>query len=525
MNLNKKTIYLTYFYILSRIGCLFLLFILSFPILGQNVNFTQFHLSPAQTNPAMITMSNQSRVIFNYRSQSIAAGQVFATPMVTYIQPWIKERLYRKAAFGVSVLQDKTGEQGVLTTTGGLLTAAANLNLNPLSASEYKTYLSIGAQGGYFQRRVNPDVLTAGNQWDGSLGYNPNTPINENILSANANFPVISAGMMFYMADSCANTKAFFGFAAQNINRPNVGFFGEKVKQTMHFSLMGGINIYNQNNFKIQPNFRWVQQGTTNQIRIGSLFYYNFSNAEGALEGGNIGLGAWYDENGAMIMSLEFSQNNLFAGFSYDLGANNPTRSLGSTAMEFSVGIKFGKRCLTQRAGPKEREMIRDTSEIEVKNADGVMKYTIVALVKDGEVMQTDTIGRQFFPNEVALAIPTDEDLKIFKKQAFFYYLSDDISRSTASYLDQIAATMLKFKGIRIELAGHTCNIGDDNQTLSLNRAKAIQKYLTDKGVDANRFELVGFADKKPILANTTEYGRTKNRRVEFRVLSTGAQK
>jgi type IX secretion system PorP/SprF family membrane protein len=517
---NKKNLFCL---ILCRIGLFLAIGIIQCSVIwAQNVSFSQYQLAPVQSNPAFILNSNQTRVIFNYRSQEIAAGQSYVSPMISVIHPWISKKTTRKGAFALSFLQDKTGEGGILTTNGGLATFASNFNLSPSSLKSHHIYLGVGVQGGYFQRRVNPDALTWASAWNGTI-YNPLEPINEDLLSANTAFPIFNAGTTLYLADSCANVKGFLGVNIQNLNRPNVGFFGSKVQQPMFMSIMAGYNVYDRNNITIQPNVRWVRESQTNQIRAGVLAYYKFANASGALEDGNIGLGAWYDENGAAIASLEFNQKNFFAGFSYDLGATSNIKTLGNAAMELSIGLKFGKKCLGNRT-PKEKELIPDTLRPEVKNEDGVIKYTIVAWLDGKEVVRTDTIQRDFLPNVVDNAVPTEEELKILKKQGFFYYLSEDISRATSGLLDQVAVLMNKYKRIRIEIIGHTCDIGNDNQTLSVSRAKRVQKYLTDKGVDIKRLEISGVGDTQPVLSNKTEYGRTKNRRVEFKLLDGKGQ-
>ena len=68
------------------------------------------------------------------------------------------------------------------------------------------------------------------------------------------------------------------------------------------------------------------------------------------------------------------------------------------------------------------------------------------------------------------------------------------------------------------KVVGHTCNMGTDvyNQKLSERRAAAVQKWLVDNGVDANRLEAVGLGEGSPKYDNKTDEGRKMNRRVEF---------
>lgn len=506
-------------------GCFYSLY-------AQDVNFSQFHNAPVQNNPGMIGMSNQTQVIFNYRTQFIGGGNAYETPMVSVIYPWIKGGVSRPMAFGASFLQDRTGENGILRTTGALLTAAYNLNLNPTAPGDssqlYHKYISVGIQGGFFQRAIDINALTSSSQWDGSV-FDGGLPIGENLdlLNASKSFPMVNVGAVFYMANACGDTKAYIGANVQNLNQPDIGFFAASQLVSPQLTITGGYSFDIQDKFSIQPNLRWIQVGNTKQIRGGSLLYYNFFGGTGMFSEGKIGVGAWYDSNNSVALAMEVNQNNYFVGFSYDMGATEKVNSagLGSGAWELSLGIKFGKKCREDRK-PKE-EPIRDTTYLEVKGMEGDSVYTIVATIEGQEVMSTDTVDVKYVPHEEDgdLLIPTEEDLMVFKKKAFFYYISDDINKASSALLNQMAETMTKFKGIKVKILGHTCNIGGsepENQELSIRRSTAVRKYLVNKGVAEDRLEMEGFGSSEPILSNKTEYGRIKNRRVEFEVVATG---
>ena len=74
------------------------------------------------------------------------------------------------------------------------------------------------------------------------------------------------------------------------------------------------------------------------------------------------------------------------------------------------------------------------------------------------------------------------------------------------------------FPDINMEVDGHTDAIGSlsANQKLSLARAKAVVKYLTEHGIDASRLSYKGYGEQMPVDTNATELGRAKNRRIEF---------
>lgn len=84
--------------------------------------------------------------------------------------------------------------------------------------------------------------------------------------------------------------------------------------------------------------------------------------------------------------------------------------------------------------------------------------------------------------------------------------------------LDEIFESAVVAEGLKIGVYGHTDNKGSDavNMPLSEQRAEAVQAYLVKKGLKENRMEAKGFGSTKPIADNSSEAGRSKNRRVEI---------
>ena len=91
------------------------------------------------------------------------------------------------------------------------------------------------------------------------------------------------------------------------------------------------------------------------------------------------------------------------------------------------------------------------------------------------------------------------------------------IRKESYERLDGVVEYLTYKKSARIEISGHTDNVGNKkaNKTLSNKRAKACREYIISKGVDASRIEAVGYGDERPIAPNDTEDGRQQNRRIE----------
>ncbi|HEU4469836.1 MAG TPA: OmpA family protein [Flavisolibacter sp.] len=88
-----------------------------------------------------------------------------------------------------------------------------------------------------------------------------------------------------------------------------------------------------------------------------------------------------------------------------------------------------------------------------------------------------------------------------------------------ASYkeLDEIAGYMKIKEEESYEIAGHTDNVGkeEDNLKLSQQRAESVKAYLVKKGIDASRLKAKGYGASQPVADNSTAEGRQKNRRTE----------
>jgi outer membrane protein OmpA-like peptidoglycan-associated protein len=95
-----------------------------------------------------------------------------------------------------------------------------------------------------------------------------------------------------------------------------------------------------------------------------------------------------------------------------------------------------------------------------------------------------------------------------------------DLQEKSRTELEKLIQQLKQQSTLRIEIAGHTDDIGDakQNQILSQKRAQSVVDYLIKAGVAAARIKAIGLGESKPIVPNTSDQNRQLNRRIEWRI-------
>jgi outer membrane protein OmpA-like peptidoglycan-associated protein len=88
--------------------------------------------------------------------------------------------------------------------------------------------------------------------------------------------------------------------------------------------------------------------------------------------------------------------------------------------------------------------------------------------------------------------------------------------------LNQAVKVLEAYPDVKLEISGHTDNVGkaEYNLELSQKRADAVRDYLVGKGIAADRLTSVGYGMDKPITSNKTKADKAQNRRTEFQLIS-----
>lgn len=171
-----------------------------------------------------------------------------------------------------------------------------------------------------------------------------------------------------------------------------------------------------------------------------------------------------------------------------------------------------------------------NTGEYEIKLPAGHL-YGIRAEAKDHisenqsldlrNVTAETVIEHKDFSLQPIQVTPIAENVTITLNNIFFDFDQATLKPESFPELNRIVGLMNERTAMQVEIAGHTDATGPEqyNLTLSERRAKSVQKYITGKGIDEKRISIVFYGESKPIESNATKEGRSKNRRVEFKII------
>ncbi|HNN91732.1 MAG TPA: OmpA family protein [Pseudomonadota bacterium] len=120
-------------------------------------------------------------------------------------------------------------------------------------------------------------------------------------------------------------------------------------------------------------------------------------------------------------------------------------------------------------------------------------------------------------PPNLAKFVGTIQGLKFLPNKAI-------LTKESLVILDEAVTVLTEHNKVKVEIGGHTDNIGvaAENLALSQQRADAVKNYLASKGIDPNRLTAIGYGQTQPVADNGNAAGRAQNRRVEFKLLPTG---
>ncbi len=289
---------------------------------------------------------------------------------------------------------------------------------------------------------------------------------------------------------------------------------------TLYFSSDGHIGMGGQDIF-----YSKIENGKfTSPINIGYPINTDadetcfFVNSEGTL--------AFYASN-----SLEENYGNTDIYFFELYKEAQPTKVISLRGKIIYDDNRKGNQALLEIKNLKTNRIVASTTSDKITD-----NYILALPIGEDYAMNVTCEGYLFYSENFSLKTTTEnistreEDItlqaikegqSVVLRNIFFETNSFELKEESNAELQTMLELMQKNPTLRIEISGHTDNVGKDdyNMTLSENRAKSVRQWLIDKGINTQRIVAKGYGKTKPIADNSTEEGRQQNRRTEFKII------
>ena len=364
--------------------------------------------------------------------------------------------------------------------------------------------LALGLMAGYTDQTINFTDAVVLNPQDYALYTN-----NFRRMGFDA-----SAGAMYYWK------RLKVGFSVPQLISKNFKYYSNyresTITPTPHYMLSAQYRFdIKKDVLYFEPNaLLSIVKNAKNQVDLGGLFNYK-----------DIAwLGGYYRTNYAFsfIGGIKFHESLLLA-YSFDW-VNNEIAAFAGPTHEFTLGYCFGKskkkldKQLTGTTNKVDslKTRVNDLSEevgylskkaIRQANALDELADQVKILRVDKERIQKD--------------IKKDDNLPKFAGVVLFNTASYEIPATFKKDLDILVNIMKTSPELRLDIQGHTDDVGSDsyNDVLSDRRVIAVRNYLTSQGVDIRRITVNGLSERFPRVPNTSVDNRALNRRVEIAII------
>ncbi len=231
-----------------------------------------------------------------------------------------------------------------------------------------------------------------------------------------------------------------------------------------------------------------------------------------------------------------FASNKINGRLNYDIYSFELYKEIRPEQVLFIKGELRDANNTVPLAAKIELKNIATKESINIDYDTLTGKYASVVLFDNDYILSAKKEGYAFNDTymsrkDSALQIPVRLDVALKKIEVGSSYPLNNIqfernsavlSESAEIMIINFAEFLKKNPGVRVQIQGHTDDMGQtiDNQNLSDDRAKAVSDYILKLGISAGRVSSKGFGESRPLLPNTSEENRAKNRRTEFFILS-----
>lgn len=319
---------------------------------AQDPTFSQFYTSTMFLNPAMAADGQDPNAIIAnriYTNSQLSQYRLthFSGNYQFKIQPQVygrRNKFDHNSGAGITAYQEATGANN-LNTTGFFGTVAHSIQFSKAH------YLALGIQAGYAQKKLSGD-FDWGSEYVYGVGHDENIEGYIEDGEVGKGYFTLNAGMMWFYNQSKLkkymrkhNFDAFAGFAAYNLNSPNISVTDNKTRLPLNFKLNGGLKFSVHPQVHVFPTFVYMRQNGNNHMNIG--FYSNIKSQTAVYAKKakmNFIGGLWYRLGDAVVPLIGVSMYDFKLLISYDINASKfKYKNRGKGAAEVSLKYTLHK--------------------------------------------------------------------------------------------------------------------------------------------------------------------------------------
>jgi len=466
---------------------------------AQDFTFSQYQQTPMSINPAISADIDNIKIIVNYHQNKLWETLDMQNYQLSVLYPLnITNNERTPQGLGLSLMHDNTGNQGLISCTGGSLGFSQGVRISNA------TLLSAGFLASYYLfNNTFSGNYTTGSQWINGYGFNQSVGIDEQINFETLRLFSISAGVNLNIRDK-STSKGDMGLAIYHLNKPQYSFLKEgNNRLNTKYIIYANYRLIRVHEITLSPRVLFIYQ-KINKLSLGTLINYAFKSDNPFLlvRDCNLQLGLDYRNDHSGVISFNIEQSRYILGLSYATGLNSrEVYNRYKSNFEVLLALKLNKH----KKHARTEYTIGDTRLFFNK---GIDRQPIVE----------HAVADNYHSDSVVV---NGEKYQLNLRQDFKFKFNDaTLSPENYPYLNDLVTMLEQNPHLKVEVIGHTDDVGTDeaNQIVSERRAKVVVDYLISKGIKPYRLKLTFKGKTEPLAPNDNEENRAKNRRVEFKI-------
>lgn len=474
---------------------------------GQYFQYSQYNFSTQRVNPAMTGLTRYATAGTAYRHQQTGGDFSINSNFVNFSYPFLNSSTgVPWSGIAVSLHNDQAAS--IFKTQEASIGYAIHVRV-----SRYQTF-SFGAKALYQARKIGLDGFYTGSQYVVDRGFDPGRSSGENFSELRSSSKTFSAGLYWQEVDKKGRLMHHFGASLFDINTPGL---------PKTFIVNAGFETYSSAGFHVIPEGLLTISGGAPMFNGGFRFQKEL-NITAKKQSDLVDVLLKYAVGRSGIAGIQFHRENFSLGLSYDfpLFRKNPG-NVG--AIEFGLEVRRLVHTRAQKVIAKRKKEVQSKKIVVDKKESEVSSQKSVEIDSTQKVStpQTPPIQKPDSTTATAQAGKIKQEPMVIEHVTLhfaFEFNSSDLDEPTETFLDQLAETLRQDESLKLNIEGHTDNVGSDkfNLRLSQKRADVVKSMLIRKGIAPERLQTEGRGMHEPLNQNLTDEDRAKNRRVEITV-------